>query len=156
MRVQTLKSYTRKNLNSYLSTMNVSTCSYSVLLERSKKDDRLAELSQAFFFAQEKMLEANMFSHFTDESYATYKEYLASDSKSVVLFNEKVRGAAKYKDMLRNMVEKLRKALGYTYYKLSKLLNTSQSNVTYFFKNKEDNKLSTVKLEELLKLLKAS
>ena len=154
MRVQTLKSYTRDNLENYLKSYNTKTKRLSQLLLLSENDIRLAELSQAFFFSNEEFEKGNHFSVFTNEEYFSNKEFLSSNSKYVDLFNRKKNARVKLKNLYRDEIEDERVKQNYSYYKLSKLLKVSQSNIDCFFKKNDNKKISNEKLEELISLLK--
>lgn len=149
MRPQTLRSYTTNNLEKYLRTYNIKQKRVSTLLRLSQKDSRVAELSQAFFFAQEKMDTGNLFATYTDEEYKSSDEFLKSNNKFVYLFNGKKRSATAYKMLLKKKLLNKKEQQGYSYYKMAKLLETSQSNVDLFFKKDQHNKMSVSQLIKL-------
>ena len=153
MRHQTLRSYTINNLDKYLSTYTNKQKRLSTLLLLSKNDSRLAELSQSFFFANNKMDEGNLFFEYTNEKYDSLPEFLASNNKFVYLFNKKQEAKLERKKLLRIKLLEKKMKNDYSFYKMAKLLNTSQSNVDLFFKKEEYNKMSTEQLRRLDKII---
>lgn len=154
MRVQTLKSYTRNNLEKYLDSYSTKTKSLSNLLELSKKDNRVAELSQAYFNAEFEFKKGNMFFVYTGEKFLSKNEFLSSNTKYLDLFNRKKMASKGVKNLYREKLEVKRKEKNLSYYKFAKLLKTPQSNVDCFFKKNDDHKLSQKALGELMLLLK--
>ena len=153
MRSQTLKSYTTSNLEKYLNTYKNKQKRLSTLLKLSKKDSRVAQLSQAYFFANNKIEQGNLFFEYTGEQYNTYSDFLDSDSKFVYLFNKKRDARIRRKKSLRIKILKKKEENNYSYYKMTQLLNSSQSNISLFFKKEEYDKMSTSQLERLNKMM---
>lgn len=144
MRHQTLKTYTKDKLQEYYGKPLF----FKSLLVDAKNDYRLAEAAQAFFLANNQQEKADAFSVFTKEKYLV-SEFPQSNQKYARQFSRKQKNRVEAKLELKNYVLEKMEKKNLTFYKLAKHLNTSQSNVDWFFKKNDLNKLS---LEQLLKL----
>lgn len=148
MRVPTLKSYIKEQ---FLKE-NENSLSFAKALETSKKRKSLATYAQAFFLSLGEQEKADAFASFTKVE-LTVEEFSTSSQKLVVEFEKIKMQELLAKIKLRDFIAKEMKTKNLTFYKIAKLLQTSQSNVDCFFKKEEMNKLSIDQLKKLKTLI---
>lgn len=144
MRTQTLKTYTKNKLQEYYKKPLY----LKQMLLESKTDVRLAEAAQAYYLAHGKQKEANLFAEFSKQKF-TVNEFPNSTQKYASQFAHKQMVGKVAKMKLKDFVLETAMRKNVSFYRLAKELKTSQSNVDYFFKKDQENKLS---FDQLLKL----
>lgn len=148
MRVPTLNSYIKEQ---FLLANNKS-LSFKIALERSKTNKNLAVTAQAYFLSTNDQSKANEFSRYTKVN-VLVSELESSSLKPVKDFFAMKQNEIIIKRKLRDFIAKEMKIKNLTFYKIAKLLQTSQSNIDCFFKKNEFNKLSLAQLEKLKTLI---
>lgn len=152
MRKASLKSYVKNNFDLYLKTYKNSSKRYYWLLKKSKQDQRLAELAQAYFLLNDDFEKSKSFVKYTKENFESKDEFKKSNSKYPTQYRMFWASEDQTKNYFRKKLLYLFKKNKITLYKVSKTLNTHQSNVSLFFNKKYNKKLSLEKLEKLMRV----
>lgn len=152
MRTKTLKGYVKDSLSNYLTQYKNPSFRFNWLLEKSKDDVRLAELSQAYFLL-EKREGAEMFNQYSNYLFHDLDDLLNSDNKYVNEYEKYLNSLYEYRGVYRSELKKYVVETKLTMYRVSKLAKTNQSNVTRFFEG-DDKALSDEKLQLLVRKLR--